>query len=122
MNTEPTSDIVTTHGPPQPLWAIQPTTEAVVTPWYEVFAANDPRGGPTSVGIAAMDRHGMMDSDEVESCLELQGPNGTILKHNSYLSLLEIGFPVLFRLNKPKTDYPLGYVLYGYSAATSVGS
>lgn len=120
MITEPTSDIVTTPGTPQPLWAIQPTTEAVVTPWYEVFAENDPRGGPTRVGIAAVNEFDVMGSSL--PVIEIKGPDDTAYKCDGFFMLLELGVPLLFRLNKPQTLAPMGYLLFGYSAAVSESS
>lgn len=109
----------------QPFWAIPPTFDAVVTPWFEVFAAFDTRGGPQSVAVSAIEH---VDGEFVPNpivlaqSIEFELPGGTAvpISFENLTDILQLSFPVRWRINKQLTPSPVGFLVFGYGQTTAV--
>jgi hypothetical protein len=121
LETNPMSTSTTSTAVPQ--WLINPTTDLAVTPWYEVAAHYDSRVGlARSVAIAAVHLDGTPAPIALAQSIQIQLPDGSPLTvtQEQLSDLVTLQFPCRWRIAKPPTALPTGYVVYGYGMSTSV--
>lgn len=110
----------------QPCYAFPPTTDAVVTPWYEVAASFDSRVDlPRVMAVGVVNADGELDSSWhwlFNSSIEIEMPNGTasLMHFPNERTVQLMDFPVRWRINKPQTTYPMTYALFGVGVTPSV--
>lgn len=100
----------------QPSYAFPPTTDAVVTQWWEVAASFDTRTDlPRSMAVCAHDAAGNPAPFYTASCIEIELPSGIPmpLDFDTIKNVQRIDFPVRWRINKPPTTDPLTFSIFG---------
>lgn len=108
-----------------PFWAIPLTKDAVLSNWFEVFAAFDTRGGPQIVCVMAIDEDHRPVPWDMNSSIEVELPEGIAmaLENNGGPSyIMRIDFPCRWRINKFKADWPVGFVVFGYGPSSTTES
>lgn len=100
----------------QPSDVFPPTTDAVVTQWWEVAASFDSRTDlPRSMAVCAHDAYGNPAPFYTSSCIEIQLPTGVVIPLDfvAMQNVQRIDFPVQWRINKPPTVMPLTFTVFG---------
>lgn len=104
-----------------PIYAFPPTTDAVVTDWYEVAATYDTRADlPRTMAVAAADAEGNLIGFATANCVELMQPDGTPLPLHVGDELLRFDFPCRWRINKPATTHRYTFIVWGLGITNTV--
>lgn len=108
----------------QPSDVFPPTTDPVVTQWWEVVASFDSRTDlPRSIAFCAHDADGNPDPYFTSSCIEIELPGGIPmpLEFDTVKNVQHVGFPVRCRINKPQTVVPLTFAVFGVGVTQNQG-
>lgn len=99
----------------QPSQAFPPTAEAMVSAWFEVAASFDSREAlPRSMAVCAVTADGLVLPQLTMNSIEIELPGGVVVPLDGPMqSVLPIGFPCRWRINKPPTLDPVTYVVFG---------
>lgn len=121
LETLPSSTSITSTAVPQ--WIIAPTTDMAVSPWFEIAAHYDSRTGlPRAVGIAAVHLDKTPAPIALAQSIQIQLPDGSpmTVTQEQLADLVTLQIPCIWRIAKPPTALPTGYVVYGYGVSTAV--
>lgn len=106
----------------QPADVFPPTTDPVVTQWWEVAASFDSRTEvPRSMAVCAHDAEGNPAPFYTGTCIEIELPGGAVIPLDfvAMQNVQRIDFPVRWRINKPETVAPLTFAVFGVGVTPS---
>ncbi|TXH74473.1 MAG: hypothetical protein E6Q88_04295 [Lysobacteraceae bacterium] len=112
---------MTSFSTGQPSHAFPPTADAVVSQWFEVAASFDSRAAlPRAMAVCAVTDEGLVLPHLTMNSIEIELPGGFVVPFDGPMqSVLSIGFPCRWRINKPATIDPVTYVVFGTGITAS---